>query len=331
MSLRIRFQYSTASSLGYSVERLSDGLLWDFVGAGVGSGQTFTATPAVSVADLPEDTGIFVGRYTTTLASTPAAQFTDGDYCITIHNTASAFAVVGELVATMHNGDDATVFPGAGSGSDPWSTLLPGSYPAGSAGAKLANLAVAADPWATPLPGSYPAGSAGAIVANNLDAKVSTRLAASSYVIPDNANISTILSTITTNLDAKVSGLLVSNNGNYAALNGIIALNLDAKISSRSVYAGGPVSSVAAPVTVGTNNDKIGYALALNGLDAISIETGVNLRQGFSSILAVCAGTISGAGTGTVVVKGANVTATRLIVVGDTAGNRTAVTLAFPT
>lgn len=39
--------------------------------------------------------------------------------------------------------------------------------------------------------------------------------------------------------------------------------NLDATISSRgtSTYAGGAVASVAAPVTVGTNNDKTGYSL----------------------------------------------------------------------
>ncbi len=44
--------------------------------------------------------------------------------------------------------------------------------------------------------------------------------------------------------------------------------NLDATISSRSTYAGGPVASVtgsvgsvSSPVTVGTNNDKTGYAL----------------------------------------------------------------------
>lgn len=37
--------------------------------------------------------------------------------------------------------------------------------------------------------------------------------------------------------------------------------NLDATVSSRSTYAGGAVASVTAAVTVGTNNDKTGYAL----------------------------------------------------------------------
>lgn len=51
----------------------------------------------------------------------------------------------------------------------------------------------------------------------------------------------------------------------------LLATNLDAAISSRSTYAGGAVASVTAPVTVGTNNDKAGYALAATGLDAISV------------------------------------------------------------
>ena len=45
--------------------------------------------------------------------------------------------------------------------------------------------------------------------------------------------------------------------------------NLDAAVSTRSTYAGGPVFSVTAPVTVGTNSDKTGYALSSTGLDAI--------------------------------------------------------------
>jgi hypothetical protein len=37
--------------------------------------------------------------------------------------------------------------------------------------------------------------------------------------------------------------------------------NLDVAVSSRSTFSGGAVSSVTSPVTVGTNNDKTGYAL----------------------------------------------------------------------
>ncbi len=96
--------------------------------------------------------------------------------------------------------------------------------------------------------------------------------------------------------------------------------NLDAKVSTRSTYAGGPVSAVTAGVT-----------LAAAGLDAIVVETGVNARQALSPILAACAGVLSGATTGTVVVKGGNVATTRVTATTDINGNRTSVTLNLPT
>jgi hypothetical protein len=121
--------------------------------------------------------------------------------------------------------------------------------------------------------------------------------------------------------------------GSYApgTAGAIVGGNLDAKVSSRSVYAGGAVASVTAPVTVGTNNDKGGYTLAAAGLDAIVIESGVNARQALAPILASAAGTLTGAGTGTIVIKGGNVTTTRIVASTDSSGNRTSVTLALPT
>ena len=185
MALRIRFQYPTGSSLGYSIERLADGLLYDF------STFTFTQGPTTLIAALPEDSGNFLGRYKATL-TTPTAQFTDGGYVITLHNTAGGNAVVGELAAVMHGGDDAPI------------------------------------------------------------------------------------------------------------------------------------------VTVGTNNDKAGYALAPNGLDTIQVEAGINARQALSPILASAAGVLLGAGTGTIVIKGGNVAVTRITATTDNAGNRSAVTLSLP-
>ena len=240
MALRIRYQYQTGSSLGYSIERLIDGLFFDF------SNSIFNQIPSILIASLPEDIGNFIGRYKVTLTPTPSSQFTDGDYAISIHNLAATNLVAGQLSVTMHGGNDATVFPGLGGG---------------------------VDPWATPLPGSYPSGSAGAIMAGNLDVKV----------------------------------------------------------SSRSIFAGGAVASIVAPVTVGTNNDKSGYSLSPSGLDAIQIESGVNARQALSPILAASAGVLLGAGTGTILIKGGNVAVTRIMASTDNAGNRTAVTLSLST
>ena len=237
MSLRIRFQYPTGSNLGYSIERLGDGTLYDF------SNATFVATPTTLISALPEDSGSFKGRFKTTMTSTPSVTFTNGDYVVTIHDLANANNVIAELAATFYSGNDATVFP-----------------------------TVANDPWSVSLPGSYAAGTAGAILGTNLDARVSTR----------------------------------------------------------STFAGGSVASVTAPVTVGTNNDKTGYALASSGIDSIIIEVGINARQALSEILASAAGVIVGAGTGTVVTKGANTSTTRMVASIDDAGNRSSISLSLP-
>ncbi len=111
----------------------------------------------------------------------------------------------------------------------------------------------------------------------------------------------------------------------------LLGQNLDAQVSTRSTFAGGAVASVTAPVIVGTNNDKAGYALVSSGLDAIQIEGGVNARQALSPILAACAGVIAGAGTGVVVIKGGNSSATRITATTDNSGNRSSVTLTLPT
>lgn len=129
-----------------------------------------------------------------------------------------------------------------------------------------------------------------------------------------------------------------------------------------TVIPGGPVASVVAPVTVGTNNDKSGYsigqafpanfanltidgsgrvvagsvadksgyALAAAGLDAIPVEAGINARQALAPILAASAGVVTGAGTGTIVIQGANGNASRIVATTDNAGNRLAVVLSLP-
>lgn len=92
----------------------------------------------------------------------------------------------------------------------------------------------------------------------------------------------------------------------------------------------GSVGSVTAGVTVAANGDKAGYTLAAAGLDAIPVEAGVNVRQALSPILAAAAGVLTGAGSGTIVIKGGNVATTRITATTDASGNRSAVVLTLP-
>jgi hypothetical protein len=119
-------------------------------------------------------------------------------------------------------------------------------------------------------------------------------------------------------------------------------------------------------VIVQTNNDKTGYGLsdgaittakfATGAIDATviatdafgaleladdaaaeivtklfdvadGVETGVTFRNAMRYIAAICAGKVSGAGTGTETFKGIGTNTTRVVVTADISGNRSAVTL----
>ena len=111
MPITVRFPYATGASLGYSLERLADGLLFDFTGA------TFVSSPATLVASLPELTPNFPGLYGATLTSTPTAQFPDGDYSLNVHDTNDANLVVGVGTKVLAGGVEVAAGSGGSGGS----------------------------------------------------------------------------------------------------------------------------------------------------------------------------------------------------------------------
>jgi hypothetical protein len=119
--------------------------------------------------------------------------------------------------------------------------------------------------------------------------------------------------------------------GSYGAgtAGNILGNRLDVAVSTRSTYAGGAVSSVTNPVTVGTNNDKSGYALAAAGLDPVVIETGMNARQSLAIIGSATAGKSSGVQAGNPIYQAMNGTTTRISATASN-GDRSVVTLTPP-
>lgn len=100
----------------------------------------------------------------------------------------SVFTVVGSIGKRLADNIDATISSrptAAQNSTQVWTEPIPGTFPAGSAGAKLNSAGSAGDPWSTALPGAYGAGTAGNIVGNRLDVAVSTRLAAGGQVTLD--------------------------------------------------------------------------------------------------------------------------------------------------
>lgn len=296
MALRIRFQYVTGTKLGYSVERLADGLYLDMTDT------TFKAVPTQALGILAESASPYQGLFRATLSSTPVLQFSNGNYAITIHNTGAGNQVVAVIAAQMISGDDNSVVSSSGSSTPVDVTAL------------------AKGVWDYTTSSVSLVGSVGQLVKDNLDAKVSSR---STYtggaVTVDVASVAKGVWDYTT-----------SNISLAGSVGQLVKDNIDAKVSTRSTFAGGAVLSVTQPVTVGTNQDKTGYLLDSRGLDAVVVEPGVNIRQAISPILAATAGVISGASTGLITIKAGNNSATRILATTDNSGNRTSVILTLP-
>ncbi len=318
MALRVRFQYDTGASLGYSIERLADGWRYDF------SDGAFKASPTTAIDTLNAEAAPYLGRYTATLTTTPSPQFPNGQYAIGIHDTKNSNVLIGLLGAVMYNGDDAPVFP-VGSGSDPWGITLPGSYGPGTAGHLLGtNLDAAVSTRSTYSGGPVASVIAPVTVGSNQD-KVGYSIA---QAFPANFSALEIAS------DGFVTAGSVRDKDGYALSTAGLDAVVEAFPANVQAFPANFAALEIAPdgsVTAGSVRDKDGYALSTAGLDAVVVETGINARQALSPILAASAGTLNGAGTGTITIQGGNVSTTRITATTDSAGNRSSVVLTLPT
>jgi hypothetical protein len=120
---------------------------------------------------------------------------------------------------------------------------------------------------------------------------------------------------------------LVMTRGPLAGYAGIIkAYNTATKEATMSPEAEVPPTALDGYIF----NGYAAGRLTSDGADAVMVEAGVNMRQAMSPILAASAGALSGAGSGTIAIKGGNSAVTRVTATTDNAGNRTAVTLNLP-
>jgi len=129
-----------------------------------------------------------------------------------------------------------------------WTEPIPGSFAAGSAGAKLNSAASAGDPWSTALPGTYAAGTAGNIVGNRLDTNVGSRMA--TFTLPTN------FSTLAISGTGAVTAGTVSDKTGYS-LSAAQTFNTTGSVGSVS----GSVASVTGNVggnVVGSVNNVVG-------------------------------------------------------------------------
>lgn len=163
-------------------------------------------------------------------------------------------------------------------------------------------------------------------------------------VVPYNESgqASTVQSAVTAQADANVVYLNYSssftssdvvsdgthfNEGGAAKMAALAASAIQSKFNTLNYRLQSPVG-----LTVAQLNSALASGvttLASNGLDNITVESGVNARQALSPILAAAAGAITGNGTSTVLAKAPG-TATTRITATMTGLDRTATTLSLP-
>jgi hypothetical protein len=305
-----------------------------------------------------------------------ATEVSDGWYKFALDTTDTNTA--GDLVirATSASCDDSEqvmqVVPALISAADiadaVWDEALAGHATAGSAGAGLSAAGSAGDPWSTALPGSYGAGTAGKIIGDNIDAAISTRLATSGYTAPSNSDI-TAIKAKTDNLpsDPADESLVIAATNAIAALIGTPSVSVSADLAAVQAHgdtswatasgfstldAAGVRAAVGmASADLDTQLDGIvthgdgawatasGFSTLTTGdiptsddnadalLDrAAGVETGWTIRQAMRIILSVLGGKVSGGGTGTESFRDMADSKDRVVATVDTDGNRTAIT-----
>ena len=162
-------------------------------------------------------------------------------------------ATIGNLVT-----DSGTFIVAENSPYDPTKVITNGTLSEVVPDVNVSSYATNQDPGTYLTNQGYTA--ARAVKLDDLDATVSSRLAASSYVAPDNADIVTALSDLVT---------LLGRTDPTTAVNAIKAVTDKLTFDGSNNVKSTPQTAV----TVGTNNDKTGYSLSVAPPTAVQIAT----------------------------------------------------------
>lgn len=168
---------------------------------------------------------------------------------------------------------------GAGGGSAPtvgeiadgvWDEILSGHAIVGSTGAALSAAGGSGDPWATVLPASYGAGTAGKIIGDNIDALVSSRMAESS--INTTAGAIDLVTSISNQVSADVTAISGDSTAadNLEAMYDGTGYTDDTGPASRSQVASIGASSGSA-INYAADGDNTGGAL--KGVTFVGTQT----------------------------------------------------------
>lgn len=169
----------TLTSLAGNASDIANAV-WNELTSGHTTSGSFGSTVGTNI-DAAVSSRLPTNSYTAPLSSSQTASAV-WDEPTASHTTLGSFgATIGNLVSSIWSAATRTLSSLASNAADiasgVWNATASSYDTAGSTGNKLSSAASAGDPWTTAIPGSYAAGTAGYIVGTNLDDPVSSRAA----------------------------------------------------------------------------------------------------------------------------------------------------------
>lgn len=126
-----------------------------------------------------------------------------------------------------------------------WDLATSGHTTSGTFGAAAVAAGGAGDPWSTSLPGAYGAGTAGFIVGTNIDAAISSRMAAGATVVLTDASLTT----------AKLGAFALAKTTNITGFNDLSAAQVNAEADAALADYDGPThAEMTAEIPTATQN-----------------------------------------------------------------------------
>lgn len=158
----------------------------------------------------------------------------------------SVASVTGGVTVTTNN--DKTGYRLSATGvDDVWDEAISGHLTAGSTGNALNSAGSAGDPWSTMLPGSYGAGTAGKIIGDNINATISSR---SSHAAADVWSVGTRILTAGTNIalakGVGVTGFTDIDAAGVRSAVGLASANLDTQLTAIDDFLDTEIAAIKA-------------------------------------------------------------------------------------
>jgi hypothetical protein len=160
-----------------------------------------------------------------------------------------------------------TVPPSAASiSTQVWTEPIPGTFAAGSAGAKLNSAGSAGDPWTTALPGAYGAGTAGKILGTfSFDGNAAVK----SNLVDVNGTAATGVGVVPANV----------TQWNGTAVNALVGGNVPADLQTIKTQTVTAAAGVTFPASIGTSTFAGGAVASVTAAVSLNLaQTGLTPR-----------------------------------------------------